>query len=322
MSETALFNGIVLIDKPEGMTSFSVVSRLRKILNVKKIGHAGTLDPFATGLLTLAVGRATRVLRYMENYDKIYRATMVLGRKTSTGDPEGELIGGRMPDESEREALRADDFAVIRAVIASMTGNITQIPSKYSAIKIAGRPAYDYARKGQDVAIPERHVTIFAITVESIREENETFAVDMTVSCSKGTYIRTLCEDIGEKLGFGAFCSSLRRLKSGQFEIGSSFSLETVEKMASEEDFSFLLPEELALTSLARIQLDLSEAREIGNGKKLDFSSFKDRMRDIEGILDGVRVLACFQERPVAIIYVSEEQGKLQIREERVLEQR
>jgi len=322
MSEAAVFNGIVLIDKPEGMTSFSVVSRLRKILHVKKIGHAGTLDPFATGLLTLAVGRATRVLRYMENYDKTYRATMVLGKKTSTGDPEGEVVGGRIPDASEREALRADDAALIRKAIASMTGTITQVPSKYSAIKIAGRPAYDYARKGQEVVIPERRVTIFGITVESIREEEETFAIDMTVSCSKGTYIRTLCEDIGEKLGLGAYCRSLRRLQSGQFEIGSAFSLEMIEKMAREEDFSCLLPEDLALQSLPRVQVSSSEAWEIGNGKKLDFSPFKDRMRDIEGVLDGERVLACCQERPVAIIYVSEEQGKLQIREERVLEQR
>ncbi len=322
MSEAFLHNGIILIDKPEGITSFSVVSRLRKILQVKKIGHAGTLDPFATGLLTLAVGRATRVLRYMENYDKTYRATMVLGKKTSTGDPEGEVVGGKMPEEAERAALRENDFAMIRNAVSSMVGEITQIPSKYSAIKIAGRPAYDYARKGQEVTIPERKVTIFDIVVSEIREENETFYVDMTVSCSKGTYIRTLCEDIGDKLGYGAYCQNLRRLKSGQFEIGSAYTLEEIEKKVSEMDFSFLLSEDLALSGLPRIEVNGSEAKDIGNGKKLDFSPFKDRMIKVDDILNGQRVLACYADRPVAVIYVQEEQGKLQIREERVLEER
>ena len=323
MSEAFLHNGIILIDKPEGITSFSVVSRLRKILQVKKIGHAGTLDPFATGLLTLAVGRATRVLRYMENYDKIYQATMVLGKKTSTGDPEGEVVGGRMPVESERVALRENDHAMIRSAISSMVGEITQIPSKYSAIKIAGRPAYDYARKGQEVSIPERKVTIFDIVVSNIWEENETFYVDMTVSCSKGTYIRSLCEDIGEKLGYGAYCRNLRRLKSGRFEIVSAYTLDEIEKKASEGDFSFLLSEDLALAALPRIEVSASEAKDIGNGKKLDFSPFKDRMSKVDDILNGQRVLACYQECPVAVVYVQEdEQGILQLREERVLEER
>ncbi len=321
MSEQTLPSGILLIDKPAGITSFSVVAQVRRFLHVKKVGHAGTLDPFATGLLTIAVGRATRVLRYMENFGKTYRATMVLGTKTSTGDIDGEVIGGKKPTEEEIRMLLQDDGAKIREAVNSMIGEITQIPSVYSAIKINGRPAYDYARKGEEIEMKSRKVMIYGIDIHRIWEDLGTVRVDMTVDCSKGTYIRSLCEDIGEKLGYGAFCESLRRLKSGKYELSCAYTLEKVEEMSGNGDYSFFLPESSAFSSMPRIEVDEKEARDMANGKKLDFSLFKDRMETIKDTSSGMRVLACCGERLVAVIYVSEEDGRKIIREERVLEE-
>ncbi|MBR5974199.1 MAG: tRNA pseudouridine(55) synthase TruB [Clostridiales bacterium] len=310
-------SGIVLVDKPEGMSSFAVVSRIRKILNIKKAGHAGTLDPFATGLLVIAVGRATRVLRYMENDSKVYRAVMVLGTITSTGDTEGEIIGGKKPDESELSALSEGDFGKVREAVMSMVGQITQVPSSYSAIKIAGRPAYDYARKGQEVKIPARQVTIHDITIGKITVEEGTIAVEMTVSCSKGTYIRTLCEDIGNALGFGAYCRSLRRLRSGEFTIDEACTLEKIEEMERSGNTSYARDEAEAMRTLPRIEVTKKEAQDMRNGKKLDFSCFKDRMGSV-GAVENARVLAMCGGQMVAVIYEEETDGTILIREERV----
>ena len=287
---------------------------------MKKAGHAGTLDPFATGLLTIAVGRSTRVLRYMENFSKRYRATMFLGKKTETGDPEGEVVGGKMPTEEELLALRENDYRKIKDAVMSFVGEIEQIPSKYSAIKINGRPAYDYARSGQEVEIPVRKVTIDGIDILRIFEEEGTCLVEMEVSCSKGTYIRTLCEDIGEKLGFGAYCTALRRLSCGKYGIDSAFTLEEIEKMQNEGDESFFMDEMTALSDMPSIEVTQQEASDMGNGKKLDFCTFKDRMENIDGIRQGTRVLATFSDRAVAVIYVEDVDGTLIVREERVLD--
>ena len=310
-------SGIVLVDKPEGMSSFAVVSRIRKILNIKKAGHAGTLDPFATGLLVIAVGKATRVLRYLENDNKEYRAVMVLGKITSTGDTEGEAVGGKMPDEAELALLSEGDFGKVREAVMGMVGEITQVPSAYSAIKIAGRPAYDYARKGQDVEIPARQVTIHNITIEKIAVEEGTISVEMTVSCSKGTYIRTLCEDIGNALGYGAYCRSLRRLRSGGFTIDEACTLEEIEEKERCGDLSSTREEVEAMRNLPRIEVTKKEAQDLRNGKKLDFSGFRDRMGSI-GASEKTRVLAMCGTEMVAVIYEEESDGNILIREERV----
>ena len=307
--------GIVLVDKPEGMTSFSVVSRIRKIFGIKKAGHAGTLDPFATGLLTVAVGKATRVLRYMEHDDKTYRAVMVLGKITSTGDIEGEAVGGKMPTKDEIEELSKDDWAKLRNAVSAMVGEITQVPSVYSAIKINGRPAYDYARKGQEVEIPPRKVTIFSINIDRIWEEVGTVKTEMTVHCSKGTYIRTLCEDIGNSLGFGAYCESLRRLSCGNFSLEDALTPDEIEKRYSSGNGAFVVEEIKAMSGLPKIEVSEKEAADLRNGKKLDFSVFKDRMGNME---EGARVLAVLQGTPVAVIYTENTDEGLLIREERV----
>ncbi len=310
-------SGIVLVDKPAGITSFSVVSRIRKIFHTKKAGHAGTLDPFATGLLTVAVGKSTRVLRYMENDDKKYQAVMVLGKITSTGDIEGETIGGKMPTEEEFSELSANDYKKIRDAVMSMTGEITQIPSVYSAIKINGRPAYDYARKGQEVEIPPRKVTIFDIEVGEIYVEDGMIHVEMTVHCSKGTYIRTLCADIGNKLGTGAYCESLRRLACGSFPIEKALTLEEIEERYSSGDSAFVVEEAEAMAGLPKIMVTEKECRDLRNGKKLDFSVFKDRMEAVDAKPE-TRFLAIYEGSPVAVIYAEDSgEGKV-IREERV----
>ena len=310
-------SGIVLVDKPAGITSFSVVSRIRKIFHTKKAGHAGTLDPFATGLLTVAVGKSTRVLRYMENDDKKYQAVMVLGKVTSTGDIEGEVVGGKMPDEEEFTDLSKDNYKKIRDAVMSMVGEITQVPSVYSAIKINGRPAYDYARKGQEVEIPPRKVTIFDIEIWEIYVKDDMIHVEMTVHCSKGTYIRTLCEDIGTKLGTGAYCESLRRLACGSFSIEKALSLEEIEERYGSGDSAFVVEEVEAMSGLPKIDVTEKEARDLRNGKKLDFSIFMDRMEAVEGEPEG-KVLAVLQGEPVAVIYAEDDgEGRI-IREERV----
>ncbi len=315
MTEKTETCGIVLVDKPEGMTSFSVVSRIRKIFGIKKAGHAGTLDPLATGLLTVAVGKATRVLRYMEHDDKTYRAVMVLGKITSTGDNEGEAVGGKMPTKEELSELSKDDYAKVKTAIKTMVGEITQVPSVYSAIKINGRPAYDYARKGQEVEIPPRKVTIFSIDIDRIWEEVGTVKTEMTVHCSKGTYIRTLCEDIGNSLGFGAYCESLRRLSCGNFSIDDALSIEEIEERYSSGDSAFVVEEIHAMADLPKIEVSSREAADLRNGKKLDFSVFRDRMGNIE---EGKRVLTVWEGAPVAVIYPEMTGEGLVIREERV----
>ena len=321
MTQVSDKSGIVLIDKPEGMTSFSVVSAVRKILGIKKAGHAGTLDPFATGLLVVALGRATRVLRYMENHDKTYRTTMELGIITDTGDKEGKIVGGTLPDEKERARLLENDASLIREAVMSMKGEITQVPSIYSAIKISGRPAYDYARSGQEVEIPSRQVTIHSIEIHEIYEKDGKLRVDMTVSCSKGTYIRSLCEDIGKKLGCGAYCLALRRLKAGAFSVENALSLEELREKAEgakeEGEVDFLLPEMCALSDLLKISVSEKEARDLRNGKKLDFSVFKDRMENIGAAMEQ-RVLAVAGSEPVAVIYSQKDEETILIREERV----
>src|SRR5664280_2365060 len=148
MTDKNSFSGIINVNKPVGLTSFQVVGRIRKLLGVKKVGHCGTLDPFASGVLPVCVGKATRVVRYMDGYDKTYRCTAHFGASTDTQDREGKVTGGRMPQEDELERMKADDFAALRKLFSELDGDKDQMPPMYSAIKMAGRPLYEYARQG------------------------------------------------------------------------------------------------------------------------------------------------------------------------------
>jgi len=204
-------DGIVLIDKPAGMTSFGVVARIRRVLSQKagkkvKVGHTGTLDPFATGLMILVTGKECKNAGNYSKLDKVYEATIHLGQTSTTGDPEGEIseVSDKVPTPDE-----------INAVIAKFTGEITQTPPIYSAIKINGQRAYKLARAGEEVEIPQRQINIYSLDLIDYKYPE----LKIHTHVSSGTYIRSLAEDIGKELGTGAYCTQLRRITIGKWNI-------------------------------------------------------------------------------------------------------
>lgn len=222
-------NGILIVDKPQGMTSHAVVGRVRRLFGLRKVGHAGTLDPLATGVLVVALGQATRILQYLMEENKTYRASLLLGKVTDTQDSEGEVIATH-----ETSHLGSDE---ISAACMSMVGSIDQIPPMYSALKKNGVPLYKLARQGVEIARVARRVEIFSLEQLIVQSPSVTF----DVSCSKGTYVRTLCHDIGAKLGCGANLTALRRLQSAPFTESDAFTLEEIEEAAPEDRHRFLL---------------------------------------------------------------------------------
>jgi tRNA pseudouridine55 synthase len=204
--------GLLLVDKPGGMTSHDVVARARRVLSVRKVGHAGTLDPMATGLLILGVGAATRLLGHVGGHDKTYEATIRFGQATVTDDREGEVL-------ATVSAAGTDDDAV-RAALARQTGPLQQVPSSVSAVKVDGRRSYDRVRAGEVVELAPRSVTVHRLDVHSIRRPTpDLLDVDVTVSCSAGTYIRAIARDAGAALGVGGHLTALRRTESGPFSV-------------------------------------------------------------------------------------------------------
>ncbi|MCL7487281.1 MAG: tRNA pseudouridine(55) synthase TruB [Desulfobulbaceae bacterium] len=211
--------GIFLVDKPRGVTSFSVVRQVRRLLGIKKVGHAGTLDPFATGLLIICAGRpATRLIERFMAGTKIYRALLQLGQETETLDPEGEVFRtSPVPELTGQE---------IRTCLGDFTGRQQQVPPRYSAAKYKGKPLYHYARKGIDVVKEPKEIEIFSIDFNGY--DAGAGRIDITVACSRGTYIRVLAADIGEKIGCGAHLVELRRLGSGMFSVADSLPGESL----------------------------------------------------------------------------------------------
>ncbi len=228
-------NGIIVVDKPEGMTSHDVVSRMRRILGTRRIGHSGTLDPLATGVLPVFVGRATRACEFALCDEKAYTARFRLGMVTDTQDITGEVLMERPVTVTPSEVVSAAQ---------SFIGDILQTPPMYSAIKVDGTPLYKLAREGKTVERKAREIRIESIAVRHIGE-NE---YEMDVSCSKGTYIRTLIYDIGEKLSCGAVMTALRRTKSGVFEIEMAKTLEEIEKEAEFLPVDFMFREYESVT--------------------------------------------------------------------------
>ena len=222
-SASAVSDGILLIDKEQEWTSFDVVAKLRNVLHIKKIGHAGTLDPMATGLLIILIGRATKLCEQLTGHDKEYIAEMTLGIVTDTQDIWGNVL----------ERNSADDLTDcdILKTVNSFKGEITQLPPMYSAIKVKGERLYNIARRGEEVERKPRKVNIFDITVLARDKEK----VTMKINCSSGTYIRTLCHDIGIKLGCGACMSSLRRTRIGDFLISDAH------KVSDISDYNFVI---------------------------------------------------------------------------------
>lgn len=209
-------DGIILIDKPAGMSSFGVVARVRRQLTQHygrkmKVGHTGTLDPFATGLMILVVGKECKNSQKYSKLNKTYEATIVLGKTSSTGDPEGEIV-----EVSDKKVVQAD----VEKILEQFTGEITQTPPAFSAIKVDGQRAYKLARAGKQVEIPPRNVTIYSLELLSY----EYPALKIRTNVSSGTYIRTLAQDIGEALGVGAYCSELKRVVIGEYDLANADS--------------------------------------------------------------------------------------------------
>ncbi|MGQ9814139.1 MAG: tRNA pseudouridine(55) synthase TruB [Candidatus Roseilinea sp.] len=257
-----LMNGLLLIDKPAGMTSHDVVARVRRLTRIRQIGHAGTLDPMATGLLVLCVGHAVRLSEYLLGKDKTYTGRIKLGERTSTDDAEGEII------ERRDARVTAEDLA--RAARA-FTGHILQAPPQYSAIQVQGRRAYKLARQGKQVDLPPRPVTIHELTLTPEADPSASpfiHEVSVRVTCSAGAYIRALARDIGEMLGCGAHLSALRRVRSGSFTLADALTLEELEQAIGAGALAeCLLPADRAVEDMPRCDLDDDTARRLQMGQ-------------------------------------------------------
>lgn len=249
--------GIVVVDKPAGMTSHDVVGRCRRIFGTRKVGHAGTLDPMATGVLVIGIERATKILGLISGTSKSYTATIRLGRTTSTDDAEGEVL-------QDVSAAGVTD-AAIGSGIAALRGQISQRPSSVSAIKIGGKRAYQLAREGQVVELAARTVTIDRFDVLDIRRDGEFVDVDVDVDCSSGTYIRALARDLGEALAVGGNLTALRRTRVGEFGLDEARTLEHLE---AAPQLSYTL-DQACLLAFPRRDITAAQAADASHGRPL-----------------------------------------------------
>jgi tRNA pseudouridine55 synthase len=252
--------GFLLVDKPGGMTSHDVVARARRARGTRKIGHAGTLDPMATGLLVLGVEAATRLLTFVVGQDKTYEATIRLGATTDTDDADG-----RIETVTDASPVRS---AALAAAIADLTGEISQVPRRVSAIKVDGRRAYDLARSGEEVVLAARTVTVLRFDVLDRRRVDAdgsptALDLDVVVDCTSGTYIRALARDLGAALGVGGHLTALRRTRVGPFAVGGAASVDGL------EGATLLTPAEAAAAVLPTIPVTEQEARDLRHGKRL-----------------------------------------------------
>ena len=247
-------DGVLLLDKPAGITSTRALARAKRLVGSLKGGHTGTLDPFATGLLPLVFGEATKFSRFLLDSRKAYQAVLRLGEETPTGDTESAV--------SQRRPV-AVDSATIDEVLRTFLGAHTQIPPMHSAIHVAGRRLYDYARAGEEVERPTREVVIESL--ERIAIEGSDLSI--SVACSKGTYIRTLAQDIGLKLGCGAHLVGLRRTGVGGFDLGQAVTFETLDAEGPARARERLLPPEALVTALSRLDATSEEADHFGHGR-------------------------------------------------------
>ncbi|WP_338741623.1 tRNA pseudouridine(55) synthase TruB [Actinomadura luteofluorescens] len=249
-------SGLVIVDKPAGWTSHDVVGKMRRLAKTRKVGHAGTLDPMATGVLVLGIGKATRLLGHLALTRKGYDATIRLGESTNTDDAEGETIATASAEAVTEEALRAG--------VAELTGTIQQVPPQVSAIKVNGERAYKMARKGEDVELAARPVTVDEFAVLDVRRHGGLIDVDASVSCSSGTYIRALARDLGASLGCGGHLTALRRTRVGPYDLSMARTLDQLgEKLE-------ILPMAEAVASVfPRRDVSDDDARKVAHGGRL-----------------------------------------------------
>ena len=271
-------SGILLVDKPSGPSSHGVVSAARKALGTRKIGHAGTLDPMATGLLVLGVGTSTRLLTYLVGADKTYTATIRLGLSTVTDDAEGDVIF-----TADNAVLDAITDADIQREIAALTGVIEQRPSAVSAIKVDGQRAYNLVRAGDDVVLDARTVTVSRFESNGIRRTPGAIDIDVTVDCSSGTYIRALARDIGAALDCGGHLTALRRTRVGALSVEDACS---VDEISAEQ----LIPAtQIASDLFPVLTVTDSEAVDIGHGKRVATTTPD---APLVGVVHGARLIA------------------------------
>lgn len=254
-------NGIILIDKPQEWTSHDVVGKLRGILHERRIGHSGTLDPLATGLLVIFVGRATRAVEFAEADTKEYIAGLRLGISTDTQDITGRVIssGGSVPDEFQ-----------LRKALDSFKGELEQIPPMYSAIKVGGKKLYELARKGESIERRPRHITVFDLDIAGRADDDYV----LRVSCSKGTYVRTLCNDIGQALGCGGCMSSLRRTKAGVFSVEDAHTIAEIQEAADRgEAESLIIPLDTLFSEFNKLTVPAVSEKKLRNGSVVNISA-------------------------------------------------
>lgn len=279
MTDPLAGSGLVVVDKPAGMTSHDVVARLRRFFSTRRVGHAGTLDPMATGVLVVGIERGTKFLAHMVAATKSYDATIRLGAATTTDDAEGEVTGGA-------SAMSISEEQVL-AAIADLTGDIMQRPSSVSAIKIDGRRAHELVRAGEEVEIPARPVTVTRFDALAFRREGDFLDVDVSVDCSSGTYIRSLGRDLGEALGVGGHLTALRRTAVGPFVLDDAYPLDSLEQTPR---LSLTLDEALTRTYPVLPVTD-EEADALAMGKWLEPRG-----------LDGVHAAVAPDGRAIALI--------------------
>ncbi|MGW6143558.1 tRNA pseudouridine(55) synthase TruB [Streptomyces sp. NPDC055144] len=285
-------DGLVIVDKPSGFTSHDVVAKMRGIAKTRRVGHAGTLDPMATGVLVLGVERATKLLGHLALTEKEYLGTIRLGQNTLTDDAEGDLTSSTDASGVRRDAIDAG--------VAKLTGAIMQVPSKVSAIKINGVRSYKRAREGEEFEIPARPVTVSSFTVYDIRDavaEDGTPVLDLVVSvvCSSGTYIRALARDLGADLGVGGHLTALRRTRVGPYKLDSARTLDQLQ-----EELTVMPVADAATAAFPRWDVDTKRAKLLLNGVRLE----------VPGEYAGAGPVAVFDPEGVFLALVEESKGK------------
>lgn len=285
-------HGFVIIDKPTGWTSHDVVARVRRIVEEKRVGHAGTLDPSATGVLPVAVGNATRAIEYLAEADKAYTAEVTFGVVTDSADREGEMIATADATHLTRDA--------VEAAVATFQGPLQQVPPMHSAIKVDGKRLYEHARKGETIDIEPRQVTIHEIRVVGWQVPVAT----IEVTCSKGTYIRSLARDIGERLGTGAHLSALRRTRVGSFGLDKAISLDD---LAARGFDAVAMPPDTAMSHLPRLDLSVEASADWREGRTVPAPGATGTLRvyDASGAWVGVGQAVPYQDRvrPVKVVH-------------------
>lgn len=277
-------DGILILDKPAGMTSHDCVAIMRRLFHTRKVGHTGTLDPMATGVLPILLGRAAKAAEYLTAEDKHYIAGLRLGLTTDTEDITGVIL---------TESASIPDEAAVQDAVKTFVGEIDQIPPMYSAIKVDGQKLYDLARQGITVERKARRITVSSLGCE--KQDERTYTLD--VRCSKGTYIRTLCADIGAKLGCGGVMCALRRAGSGSFTLDGAYTIEALEAMTDDERLACLLPTEALFSDLERLMLPTFYERLADNGQPIHLKKLYRGKYDESRYTPGQRMTVCGENK-------------------------